>query len=118
MDKIFIRNLKAIGTLGIHPHEQKTPREILVSVELSTDISKAAENDDIHATINYATLARSIQAYINAHVFLTIEALIEALAVEILQNPLIEELWLRVEKPGAVPNADMVGVEISRRRTH
>ncbi len=117
MDKIFIRNLKTIGILGIHPHEQKTPREILVSVELSTDISRAAENDDILATINYATLSNAIEEFIGVHTFLTIEALAEALAGEILTNPLIKKIRLRVEKPGAVPEAEMVGVEITRRRS-
>ena len=117
MDKIFIQNLKTIGILGIHPQEQKTPRDILVSVEISTDIARAAENDDIHATINYATLSNEIEEFISAHAFHTIEALAEALAGEILTNPLIKKIRLRVGKPGAVPNAEMVGVEITRRRS-
>ena len=116
MDKIFIKNLKTTGILGVHPHEQITPREIRISLELLTDITQSAKNDDILATINYATLAKAIQEYIQAHKFLTIEALIEALAGEILTNPLIQEIWLRVEKPGAVPDAEAVGVEITRRR--
>jgi dihydroneopterin aldolase len=117
MDKIFIRNLKTIGILGIHPHEQKTPRDIIISVDLSTDITRAAANDDILATVNYATLAKAIQEFINTHAFLTIEALAETLAGEILRNPLIRKIKLRVEKPGAVPAAETVGVEITRHRS-
>lgn len=116
MDKIFIKNLKTVGILGIHPQEQITPREIRVSVELHTDITPAAEKDEILNTINYATLSKTIQQFIEAHHFLTIEALIDALAGEILTDPLIQEVTLRVEKPGAVPEAETVGVEITRRR--
>ena len=116
MDKIFIRKLKTIGILGVYAHEQTTPREILITLELSTDISQAAKDDNIDATINYATLAKSIQEFIKSNKFLTIEALIEALAGEILSDPKIQEVWLRVEKPGAVPDAEMVGVEITRKR--
>lgn len=116
MDKIFIDNLKTTGILGIHAHEQTTPREIRVSLEVSTDITKAAKHDDILSTVNYATLAKQIQAYIAGHSFLTIEALIEALAKEVLSDPLVDQVWLRVEKPGAVPDADAIGVEITRSR--
>jgi dihydroneopterin aldolase len=118
MDKIFIRKLKTVGILGIHPHEQTTPREILVSVTLSTDMTQAAMNDDIDATVNYAILAKSLQEFIETHNFLTIEALAEALAGLILEDRKVQEVWLRVEKPGAVPDAEMVGVEITRRRTN
>jgi len=42
--------------------------------------------------------------------------LIEGLAAEILCDERIASIWLRVEKPKAVPAADSVGVEISRSR--
>lgn len=116
MDKIFIKNLKTTGILGIHPHEQTAPREIRISLELSTDITRAAKDDEILETINYATLAKKITEFTRTHSFLTIEALIEALAGEILTDPMVQTVWLRVEKPGAVPEADAVGVEIARRR--
>jgi dihydroneopterin aldolase len=47
---------------------------------------------------------------------LTIEALIEALAAKILTDEHIVTIWLRVEKPNAVPLAESVGVEITRSR--
>ena len=116
MDKVFINNLKVIGILGIHAHEQRTPQEIRVSAVATTDITDAALSDDITQTINYATLAKHITNYIQASPCLTIEALIEKLAVEILTDERITSIWLRIEKPQAVPEADSVGVEITRSR--
>jgi dihydroneopterin aldolase len=116
MDKIFISNLKVNGFLGIHSEEQKTPREICISAVVSTDIRSAAQDDDIRQTINYSTLAKKIAKFVQDKPHLTIEALIEGLAAEILCDERIASIWLRVEKPKAVPAAESVGVEISRSR--
>jgi FolB domain-containing protein len=117
MDTVFIDRLRVFGILGIHPHEQETPQEIRISVRASTDISRAAENDEILDSVNYSTLAKEIIRFIDNNHYLTIEALIEALAAKILENERVEKVWLRVEKPTAVPNTNSVGVEISRSRS-
>ncbi len=118
MDIILINNLQVNGILGIHAKEQRTSQLIRISLRASTNIQKAAMEDDIHQTVNYSTLAKMIQQFVeNSHYF-TVEALIEALATKILTVKGIEILWLRIEKPNAVPNADSVGVEITRIRNH
>lgn len=114
MDKVFIKDLNVIGILGIHPHEQRTPQAIRVSTEVGVDIGHAAQNDAILLTVNYSTLADDIRQFIANNHFKTIEALIEALAEMILENPLVLNVKLRVEKPNAVPDAAAVGVEITR----
>ncbi len=114
MDKIFIKKLKAFGILGVHAHEQRAPREIIISVTIFTDISTAAQGDDITHTIDYSTLSKQIRAFTEGNQFLTIEALIEALAAEILVDERIRSLKLRVEKPNAVTEAETVGIEIVR----
>jgi 7,8-dihydroneopterin aldolase/epimerase/oxygenase len=116
MDKVFINNLKVYGILGIHAHEQRTIREIRINAVATTDITGAAQNDDIQQTINYSTLAKQITQFIEDNPWLTIEALIESLAAQILEDDRITSIWLRVEKPNAVPQADSVGVEITRAR--
>jgi dihydroneopterin aldolase len=114
MDKIFIRNLKVFGILGIHPHEQRKKQEIRVSVEVTTDITDASKDDDVNKTIDYSALSDSIIQFIDDSNFGTIEALIIALADRILENKKINSVWLRIEKPNAVPQADSVGVDILR----
>lgn len=116
MDKVFIKNLKVSGILGIHAHEQRNPQEIRISATATTDIKAAGQADDIRQTINYSTLAKRIAKFIEDHPCLTIEALIEGLAKEILSDERISTIWLRVEKPNAVPTAETVGVEITRSR--
>ena len=114
MDIIFIDNLKVYGILGIHEREQRNPQLIQISLRAEVDIQNAAVNDDIRQTVNYSTLAIKVMRFISENRFLTIEALIETLAMTILENKRITSLWLRVEKPHAVPDAQSVGVEINR----
>ncbi len=116
MDKVFVKNLRVSGILGIHKHEQQTPQTILVNAVVSIDISAAAEKDDIHQTVNYSTMSKMIAKTIQNSHYLTVEALIATLADQILKDQRIQEVWLRVEKPDALPDADSVGVEITRSR--
>lgn len=114
MDKIFIENLQVQGILGIHPHEQRAPQKIRISVYVTTDITQAASDDDISKSVNYSTLTKDIIRFIKNSHFRTIEALIEALAKDILAKERVSQVWLRIEKPDAVPEAETVGVEITR----
>jgi len=116
MDTIFIKNLRVIGILGVNPYEQRKPQRIRVSLEVTTDISDAAKNDDVKQTIDYSTLSHHVIDFIDANRFFTIEALIEALAQEILEFDHVQAVKLRIEKPNAVPEAESVGVEISRQK--
>ena len=118
MDRIFIENLEVYGILGIHPHEQAHPQLIRISVDAATEIQQAARADDIHKTLNYSTLSKQIIKFVEDHRFLTIEALIESLAQMILQMDHTYEVHLRIEKPNAVPRAECVGVEITRKKSN
>jgi len=114
MDKIFIKNLKVFGILGIHPHEQRKKQEIRVSVQVTADITEAAKGDNVKKTIDYSALSDDIIQFIDNSNFGTIESLITALANRILENYKVNSVWLKIEKPNAVPQADSVGVEITR----
>ncbi|MEA3326424.1 MAG: dihydroneopterin aldolase [Chloroflexota bacterium] len=118
MDKIFVNNLQVYGILGIHLHEQRIPQLIQISLCATTDIKDAAINDDIQQTINYSTLIKQIIQFIDNSRYRTIEALIETLATELLSDKQITSIWLRIEKPNAVPNTESVGVEITRNNTN
>jgi len=47
---------------------------------------------------------------------MTVEALADDLAEICLQEPKVVRVILRVDKPGAVPDADSVAVEVERTR--
>jgi len=116
MDKIFIKDLKALGIIGVFPHERLKPQKILINVTIFTDTQRAAQTDDIVDCIDYDSLAKKIKSHAERAERFTVEALANDLATICLQVPGVERAVVRVEKPGAVPPARSVGVEVERTR--
>lgn len=116
MDKVFIKDLRAHGIIGIYPHERETPQDILINVTVYTNTRRAAQTDDIEDCVNYGTLAGKLKAHAESAARLTIEALANDMADICLQEQGVEKAVIRVEKPDAVPSAQSVGVEVERTR--
>ncbi len=116
MDKIIISDLVARGILGVNDWEREKPKEIRINLVLYGDISKIAMSDDIGDGINYSTVARKVVAHAESARRFTVEALATDLARLCLQEPGVEKVRVRVEKPGAVRFSRSVGVEIEREK--
>ncbi len=116
MDKVFIRDLKVRGILGIHDWERVTPREIIINVTMFTDTRPAAASDDIADCVDYSATAKQIRAHAESAARMTVEALANDIARVCLENPKVRKAIVRVDKPGAVPDAASVGVEVERER--
>ncbi|GAB4504660.1 MAG: bifunctional dihydroneopterin aldolase/7,8-dihydroneopterin epimerase [Anaerolineales bacterium] len=116
-DKIIIEDLRVHGILGIYPQERQTPQEICINIVVYTDISRAAQTDDIADCVDYAALAEQVKTHVENTARFTVEALAEDIAALCLQsNKRVKQVRVRVEKPEAVPEAASVGVEITRRK--
>ena len=114
MDKVFITNLRVRGILGIHDWERVTQREIIINATMFTDTHPAAQSDNISDCVNYSDMAKKLRAHAEGAARMTIEALANELAEICLQEPRVVKVILRVDKPGAVPEADSVAVEVER----
>ncbi len=116
MDQVMIKDLLVRGIIGIGDTERKGPQDILINVTLYTDIHKAGETDDINDCVNYRTVAKHIIAHVEKAKRYTVEALATDIARLCLDDPLVQGVRVRVEKPGAVRFSRSVGVEIERTR--
>ena len=114
MDQLFITDLVARGIIGINDWEREKPQEILINLVLFADLHKVGKSDNLQDSINYRSVAKKIQAHAETAQRLTVEALAADLADLCLEDPRIEKVRVRVEKPGAVRFAKSVGVEIER----
>ncbi len=115
-DTIFIRNLVIQTIIGIHPAERTTPQTVLVSLELETETTTAAAYDDIVNALDYARLAQRVREFVSQAEFQLIETLAERLASVVLEDLRVTQVSIEVQKPGAIPNAETVGVRIQRAR--
>ncbi len=113
-DKVIITNLRARGILGIHDWERTTPRDIVINAAMFVDTWAAAQSDDIADCVNYSEMAKKLRAHAESAARMTVEALANDLAEICLREPRVVKIILRVDKPGAVPEAESVAVEVER----
>jgi FolB domain-containing protein len=116
MDKVIIKDLVARGIIGLNDWEREKPQEIKINIVIYANIKKAGETDDIQYSVNYRTVAKKAIKHAETAERLTVEALAEDIARLTLEEPNVQKVQVRVEKPGAVRFADSVGVEIERSR--
>jgi FolB domain-containing protein len=114
MDTILIRNLRIQGILGVNDEERTALREILINAKLVTDTRQASQSDDIADCVDYSQVIKEIRLLVEEKKRFTVEALAEDIAGLCLSKRGVQKVIVRVEKPGAVKDAESVGVEIER----
>ena len=114
MDKIFLRELKVETIIGIWDWERKIRQTIVIDLEMSADIAKAAATDDIKDTLDYKGVAKRVQEFVADSSFQLVETLAERIAGIIRDE--FDVAWVRVQvhKPGAIRNSRDVGIDIQR----
>ena len=80
MDKIFLHELKIETIIGIWEWERKIRQTIVIDLEMSADIAKAAATDDVADTLNYKLVAKRLQAFVGESSFQLVETLAERVA--------------------------------------
>ena len=113
-DKIFIQNLQVETIIGVYPRERTVRQTLRLDLELACDISRAAETDDIQYALDYHAISQRLCDYIEQTEFQLIETLAEKVVAILQQEFGIRWLKLTLHKPGAVAQADSVGLIIER----
>jgi FolB domain-containing protein len=114
MDQVFINDLIARGIIGVNEWEREKPQEISINIVLFADLHKAGSSDNIQDSVNYRTVAKMVLAHAETAQRQTVEALATDIARLCLEQPGVQQVRVRVEKPGAVRFSRTVGIEIDR----
>lgn len=116
-DRIFIRDLRLRTIIGVCDRERERPREILLNLELDTDLAAAARSDALEDAVDYQALAEQVARHVEASRHRLLERLADSVAQLVLESfPAVDAVTVRADKPGAVPMARSVAVEIRRAR--
>jgi 7,8-dihydroneopterin aldolase/epimerase/oxygenase len=116
MDKIFIRALKSEAIIGIYDWERQVRQTVLIDLELSADIRRAALTDSIDDTLNYKRVAKRVLGFVEASQFQLVETLAEHVAMLVLEEFGVGWVRIVLSKPGAVRSSRDVGVTLERSR--
>jgi len=115
-DRILISDLSLRCIIGVNEDERREKQDVLISLAISVDVSKAGKSDRFEDTVDYRAIKKEIVGMVeNSHYHL-VEALAEAIADLCLKYSGVLDVQVRVEKPAALRFARSVGVEITRPR--
>lgn len=114
MDIIFLRDLRIETIIGIYDWERETRQTVVLDIEMSTDVAKAAASDDIRDALNYKDIAKRLIQFVSESNFQLVETLAEECA-HIIRNEFdVSWVKLQLNKQGAVSGSRDVGVIIER----
>ena len=114
MDKIFLDELKIDTIIGIWDWERKMRQTVVIDLEMSADVARAASTDSVEDTLNYKSVAKRLQQFVGDSSFQLVETLAERIATIIREEFGVAWVRVRVHKPGAIRGSKDVGVEIER----
>jgi dihydroneopterin aldolase len=109
-DTVFVKGLNAASVIGCYDWERDIRQTLVIDLELKADFTRAAHTDALEDALDYAAISRRV---IESR-FQLLEALAEHLAAIVLAEFSIERLRMTITKPGAVAEAEGVGVVIDR----
>jgi dihydroneopterin aldolase len=114
---VFVRDLELQARLGVHPHEKAAPQRVLIGIELAVQDDAAPSSigaDDLARVVDYSRVVGAARAVVAAGHTLLVETLAERIAAEILGDPRVKRVRVKVEKPEAFADVATVGVVIER----
>lgn len=114
MDIVYISGLRAQAVIGVYEWERHVRQTLVVDLEMASDTARAAASDAIADALDYAAISQRVLALVEASHYQLIESLAEDVARVVMREFGVSWLKVRIAKPGAVAEAQNVGVLIER----
>ena len=118
-DKILLEGMEFYAYHGVNESEKTQGQRFIVDVEITADLSRASETDDLEDTVNYSHVFRSIKEIVEGPSRDLIEAVAGEIAGRVLRDFPVEQIRVKVGKPDVpLKGAKLKGaaVEIVRHR--
>jgi dihydroneopterin aldolase len=113
-DFVSVKDLSVRAVIGVHAWERDVEQTLVVSVDMATDVRKAAASDDLADALDYSAVAETIAAVLRDGRFRLIETAAERVADRLLADfPLS---WLRLELRKPITSAYTAAITIERTR--
>lgn len=120
MDKVFVEKLLIFANHGVYDFEKERGQMFEITVEVTTDFSKASNSDNVDDVLSYGSISRVVNTTFRSQTCDLLETIgehvITALFVEF---PQIKEVILTIKKPKAPVKLhfESMGITISRKRS-
>lgn len=115
-DRIRVEDLLLRAIIGINEEERRNPQDVVINITLHVDTRAAGVSDDIEDAVNYRTITKRVIKLVEESKFYLVEKMAAEITAICFQDPRVERVSVKVEKPGALRFARSVSVEIDRTR--
>jgi len=118
MDRIVVPDIPLQARVGVPEAERMEPQEVFLGLVLWLSLAEAAASDDLTMTVDYDAVCARVADVVTARPYRLVEAMAGAVAGAILEDFPVDEVEVRVRKPGALRarGVPYAAVEIRRRR--
>ncbi len=113
-DTVYINQLKCECVIGVWEWEKSTKQTLTLDIEMATDASLAATEDDLSKALDYQAISQSVQKFASENQFQLIETMAVRLAELILSEFDTPWVRLKIDKGQAVKGVKNVGVVVER----
>lgn len=114
MDIVFLRGLRIETVIGIYDWEKEIKQPVVIDLEMSADVARAAASDRIEDALDYKAVSKRLKQFVGEGRFDLVENLAERCAAIIRDEFGVSWIRLSLNKIGAVSDAVDVGVIIER----
>ncbi|MGB5446055.1 MAG: dihydroneopterin aldolase [Psychromonas sp.] len=114
MDIVFIKQLEVISTIGVYDWEKSVQQKLYFDLEMAFDNQPAAKSDDINLALDYFSVSEAVNTFAQTHCYELIETMAESVAALIMEQFSVPWVKVTLHKPGALPKAQTLGVQIER----
>jgi 7,8-dihydroneopterin aldolase/epimerase/oxygenase len=100
-DTVSIRDLRVSTVIGVYDWEREIEQSLVFSVDMATDVGRAAASDDLADAVDYSAVAQTIRTVVRDGKFQLIETAAERVAERLLASHPVR--WVRVEVVKPLP---------------
>lgn len=116
-DNLLLERLRVVCIIGDLPHERMYPQELFLDLELSCDLARVGQTDDLKDTIDYVAVADIVRAALERSRCRMIERAAQvAIDAVFSADARISACRVTLRKPHAVPGV-VAGVSLFRERS-
>jgi dihydroneopterin aldolase len=115
-DTIFLSGLTAECIIGIWDWERKVKQKVVIDLEMTADVRRAAASDQIGDTLDYKKVSKRLLQFVETSQFQLVETLTDRIAQIIITEFQVPCVKVRLNKQGALRGSRDVGIVIERRR--
>jgi dihydroneopterin aldolase len=114
IDVVSIEGLSVDTIIGVYDWEKEKKQTLTLDIQMSWDNQTAAKSDDLSDALDYALVSEKVTQWVAEKPRQLIETVAEGVASLILNEFGVQNVEVKVSKPGAVPNAANVAVTVRR----